>query len=225
MKITILTLFPKMFSGFLTESIVGRAQKAGLLSIEIAELRKWGIGKHRTVDDTTYGGGVGMVLRVDVVTKAIKDIKGKNRKKGTKVILLTPQGEKYSQKVARRMVGAKSDLILVCGHYEGFDERIKDYVDEEISIGDYILTGGEIAAAVITDSIARLIPGVIGKEESHQNESFENVTLDHPHYTRPEMYEGKKVPTVLLSGNHAEISKWRREEAIKSTKKKRPDLL
>lgn len=224
MKITILTLFPEMFSGFLTESIVGRAVKNKVIEIETIDLRKWGIGSHKAVDDTPYGGGVGMVLRVDVVGKAIEEIKKKSKGK-TKVILLTPQGEMYTQKIARKLVAEKANLILVCGHYEGFDERIRDYVDIEISIGDYILTGGEIAAAVISDSIVRLLPGALGKEESHQNESFESVTLEHPHYTRPEVYQGKKVPEVLKSGNHAEISKWRREEAIKRTKKRRPDLL
>jgi tRNA (guanine37-N1)-methyltransferase len=225
MKITILTLFPDMFSGFLSESIIGRAQKEKIVEIETVDLRKWGIGTHKTVDDTPYGGGVGMVLRVDVVATALKDIRKKAKGKKQKVILLTPQGEKYHQKTARALSDKKTDLILVCGHYEGFDERIRDYVDTEISIGDYILTGGEIAAAVLADSIVRLLPGVLGKEESHQNESFESVTLEHPHYTRPDDFEGKKVPEVLTSGHHAEISKWRREEAIKRTKKRRPDLL
>jgi tRNA (guanine37-N1)-methyltransferase len=222
MKITILTLFPEMFSGFLSESIIGRAQKNKIVSIKAEQLRKWGLGVHKQVDDTPYGGGAGMVLKVDVVVKAIKQLKTKNLK--SKVILLTPQGEKFNQKKARELAEKKGDLILVCGHYEGFDERIRDYVDEEISIGDYVLTGGEIGAAVLTDAIVRLLPGVLGKEESHQNESFEQVTLEHPHYTRPEEFEGKKVPEVLLSGHHAEISKWRREEAIKRTKKRRPDL-
>lgn len=223
MKITILTLFPEMFKGILSESIIGRAQKNGLVDIEVVNLRDWGIGNHKTVDDTPYGGGAGMVLRVDVVAKALKDIKKKNPKAIT--ILLTPQGEKYDQKKARSLSGKKEGFILICGHYEGFDERVRDLVDEEISLGDYVLTGGEPAAAVIVDSVVRLLPGVLGKEESHEHESFENVTLEHPHYTRPEEFEGKKVPEVLLSGNHAEINKWRREEAIKKTKKRRPDLL
>lgn len=224
MKITVLTLFPEMFTGFLEESIVGRARKNKVVEVEVINIRKWGIGKHKTVDDTPYGGGAGMVLRVDVIARAIEETKNKDKSKKTRIILLTPQGEKYHQKKARALAGAKNNLIFVCGHYEGFDERIRDYVDEEISIGDYILTGGEIAAAVIIDSVVRLLPGALGKEESHQNESFESVTLEHPHYTRPDVYEGKKVPGVLLSGHHAEISKWRREEAIKRTKKRRPDL-
>jgi tRNA (guanine37-N1)-methyltransferase len=223
MKITILTLFPDMLAGFLEESIIGRAQKNKIAKIEIVDLRKWGIGKHKQVDDTPYGGGAGMLLRVDVVGKAILDLKKKN--KGAKIYLMTPQGEKYHQKTARKLAEDKKDIILVCGHYEGFDERIRDYVDGEISLGDYILTGGELAAAIVTDSVVRLLPGVLGKEESHQNESFEGITLEHPHFTRPDVFEGKKVPEVLLGGHHAEINKWRREEAIKRTKKRRPDLL
>jgi tRNA (guanine37-N1)-methyltransferase len=223
MKITILTLFPDMLAGFLEESIIGRAQKNKIAKIEIVDLRKWGIGKHKQVDDTPYGGGAGMLLRVDVVGKAILDLKNKN--KGAKIYLMTPQGEKYHQKTARKLAEDKKDIILVCGHYEGFDERIRDYVDGEISLGDYILTGGELAAAIVTDSVVRLLPGVLGKEESHQNESFEGITLEHPHFTRPDVFEGKKVPEVLLGGHHAEINKWRREEAIKRTKKRRPDLL
>lgn len=223
MKITILTLFPEMFEGFVSESIIGRAQKNKIVTIKTESLRKWGIGTHKQVDDTPYGGGAGMVLRADVVVKAIRQLKTKNEK--VKVILLTPQGGTFNQKKARELSTFKGDLVFVCGHYEGFDERIREYVDEEISIGDYVLTGGELGAAVITDAIVRLMPGALGKEESHQNESFEQVTLEHPHYTRPEEFDGKKVPDVLLSGHHAEISKWRREEAIKRTKKRRPDLL
>lgn len=223
MKITILTLFPEMFKGVLSESIIGRAQKNSLVEIDIVNLRDWGMGKHKTVDDTPYGGGAGMVLRADVVSHALNDLKKKN--KGAKTILLTPQGERYDQKKAHLLSKEKGGFILICGHYEGFDERIRNLVDEELSIGDYVLTGGEPAAAVIIDSVVRLLPGVLGKEESHEHESFENVTLEHPHYTRPEEFEGQKVPEVLLSGNHAEINKWRREEAIKKTKKRRPDLL
>jgi tRNA (guanine37-N1)-methyltransferase len=223
MKITILTLFPDMLTGFLEESMIGRAQKNKIVKIDVVDLRKWGIGKHKQVDDTPYGGGAGMLLRVDVVGKAITDLKKKSP--SAKVALMTPQGERYHQKTARKLAEAKKDLILVCGHYEGFDERIRDYVDYEISLGDYILTGGELAAAIVADSVVRLLPGVLGKEESHQNESFEGITLEHPHFTRPDEFEGKKVPDVLLGGHHAEINKWRREEAIKRTKKRRPDLL
>lgn len=222
MKITILTLFPEMFPGFFSESILGRAQRNGLIDIITVNLRDWGLGNHKQVDDTPYGGGAGMVLKVDVLVKAISDLKSKN--KSAKVILMTPQGKKFNQEIAKRMAGKGEDLILVCGHYEGFDERIREYVDAEISIGDYVLTGGELAAAVVTDAVARLIPGVLGKEASHQNESFEDNLLEYPHYTRPEIYEGKKVPDVLLSGNHAEIEKWRKEQATERTKLRRPDL-
>lgn len=225
MKITILTLFPEMFEGFLTESILGRAQKTGIVKIETINLRDFGEGKRKTVDDTPYGGGAGMVLRVEVVADAIRKLKAKNKK--LKTILLTPQGEKFDQKKARKLsklLVAKNDLLFVCGHYEGFDERIRDYADGEISIGDYVLTGGELAAAVITDAVVRLIPGVLGDNESTKNESFENGLLEYPQYTRPEEFEGKKVPEVLRSGNHAEIEKWRAKEAKERTKKRRPDL-
>lgn len=223
MKIQILTLFPEMFTGFLSESILGRAQKSGLLQIETIQLRDWGLGNHKSVDDTPYGGGAGMVLRVDVVGKAVTDLKKANPK--LKAILMTPQGTKFSQKKAESLVQDGSDLLLVCGHYEGFDERIRDYVDEEISIGDYVLTGGELAAAVITDAVVRLIPGVLGKEESFKSESFSEELLEYPHYTRPEEYEGKKVPEVLKNGNHAEIEKWRGQMAKEKTEKRRPDLI
>lgn len=223
MKITILTLFPDMFSGFLTQSILGRAQKNGLLNIETVNLRDWGVGKHKQVDDTPYGGGAGMVLKVDVVAKAIQSLKSENPK--AKVILMTPQGQPFSQKLAQDLASSKKDLILICGHYEGFDERIRNYVDEEISIGDYVLTGGELAAAVVADAVVRLLPGTLGKDESSIDESFSQNLLEYPHYTRPEEYEGEKVPEILLSGNHAEISRWREKESLERTKKRRPDLL
>lgn len=222
MKITILTLFPEMFTGFLTESIIGRAVRSGSLKIEIENLRNFGHGTRRQVDDTPYGGGAGMVLKADVVVPAIKKIKEGDPL--AKVILLTPQGRRLEQKLVRELA-SEEGLILVCGHYEGFDERIRDYVDEEISIGDYVLTGGELGAAVIIDAVSRLIPGVLGKDESVQVESFEGGLLEFPQYTRPEEFEGKKVPEVLLSGNHAKIEKWRKDESLKKTKKRRPDLL
>jgi tRNA (guanine37-N1)-methyltransferase len=242
MKITILTLFPKMFEGFLTESIIGRAIKDGKIEIEITDLREWGLGKHLQVDDTPYGGGAGMVLRPDVVVNAIKDLSTNQQKtsnkqiqnskykiRNTKVILLTPQGQVFSQnrakELAQYLIQDISNLLLVCGHYEGFDERIREYVDEEISIGDYVLTGGELGAAVITDAVIRLLPGVLGKEESHQKESFEGGTLEHEQYTKPVEYDGKKVPDILLSGHHANIEKWRTENSKTRTEKRRPDLL
>ncbi|MDD3481046.1 MAG: tRNA (guanosine(37)-N1)-methyltransferase TrmD [Patescibacteria group bacterium] len=221
MKITVLTLFPEMVKCFTSESILKRAQEKGILEVRVKNLSDWGRGKWKKVDDTPYGGGAGMVFRVDVVVGAIKELKHKNKK--AKVILLTPQGEKYDQKRVQ-MLSQEEELILVCGHYEGFDERIRDYVDMEISIGDYVLTGGEIAAAVIVDSVARLLPGVLGKEESHQDDSFSEGLLEYPHYTRPEEYEGKKVPEVLRGGNHKEIAKWRKEKSEVRTNERRPDL-
>jgi len=228
MRIDILALFPNMFEGPFSESIIKRAQGKGFLTIHIHNIRDYASDKHKTVDDTPYGGGTGMIMRVDIIDKALRDIQLKVRNKKLKTILLTPQGNVFNQKIAQKLSKFDS-LILICGHYEGFDERIRKLVDMEISIGDYILTGGEIPAAVLVDSIARLIPGVLGKEESLVDESFSRinnqVTLEYPQYTRPEIYNGLKVPKILLSGNHQKIRQWRQKEAIKRTKKRRPDLL
>jgi tRNA (guanine37-N1)-methyltransferase len=227
-----------MLSGFLSQSIIGRAIKENKVTVEIINLRQWGLGKHQQVDDTPYGGGAGMVLRVDVIAKAIRDTKLKVKSKKLKVILMTPQGMKFDQAKAKQlsteMVTGPCDLILVCGHYEGFDERIREYVDEEISIGDYVLTGGELAAAVITDAVVRLLPGVLGKAASHEEESFSIscpnsdlsplTLLEYPHYTKPDEFDGKKVPAVLTSGHHANIEKWRLDQSKKRTKQRRPDL-
>ncbi len=218
----VLTLFPQMFEGVLGTSILGRARVLGIVKIKLHDLRKWGRGRYQQVDDSPYGGGPGMVIRVDVVDKAIADIKSQILK--IKTILLTPQGEKFTQREAQKL-SKQSNLILICGHYEGFDERIRKLVDKEISIGDYVLTGGEIPAMVIIDAVSRLVPGVLGKIESLKNESFSNNLLEYPQYTRPESYQGLKVPKILLSGHHAEIEKWRREEAIKRTRIRRSDLL
>ena len=221
MKIDIITLFPDFFENLRSHSIIGRAIGSGKITVVTHNLRKWATDKYGSVDDHPYGGGAGMVLRFDILLRALRDIEQETGK-GTK-ILLTPQGEVYKQKVARSL--AKHDhLILICGHYEGFDERIRNYVDMEISVGDYVLTGGEIPAMLVVDSVARLLPGVLGDDESSEKESFENNLLEYPQYTRPEEYEGVKVPTILLSGNHAEIDKWRSEQATKRTKKRRPDL-
>jgi tRNA (guanine37-N1)-methyltransferase len=221
MKIDIITLFPQMFKGPFNESLILRAQKRGLLKLIIHNLRDWAEGRHLTVDDSPYGGGAGMVLKVNVMDRAVRALK----KRGTRIILLTPQGKKFSQNIARKLA-KKKHLILIAGHYEGFDERIREHlVDEEISIGDYVLTGGEIPAMVITDAIVRLLPGVVGKNESIKNESFENNLLDYPVYTKPEIYKKRRVPKVLLSGNHKKIADWRQKEAQKRTQKRRPDLL
>lgn len=222
MKIDIITLFPEMFKGPFSESIVKKAQEKGLLKIKIHNLRKWTKDKHKTVDDHSFGGGVGMVLMIEPIYKAIKELK----KKESKVILLTPQGKVFKQKKAEKLSKEKH-LIFICGHYEGVDERIREkLVDEEISIGDYVLTGGELPAMVVIDSITRLIPGVLSKKEASQIESFSfKGLLEYPQYTRPSNFKGWKVPEILLSGNHKKINKWRDQKALEKTKKRRPDLL
>lgn len=209
MKIDILTLFPDMFEGPFDASIIKRAESKGLIEVAVHDLRKWGEGERRNVDDRPYSGGPGMILRVDIIDSALKDLKTK----GSKVILLDATGERYTQAKAQEF--SKFDhLILIAGHYEGVDHRVHEHlVNEVISIGDYVLTGGEIPAMVIVDSMIRLIPGVLGKDESSADESHkEPGYLEYPQYTRPEVYRGWKVPKVLLSGNHAEIKKWKSEK-------------
>lgn len=219
MKIDILTLFPHMFDGFLNESIIKRALDKKLVEINIYDIRNYSKDKNKKVDDYGFGGGKGMILMPEPVVSAIEDLKTDN----STVILMCPQGITYNQKKAYELK-LKKHLILVCGHYEGFDERIRQFVDLEISIGDYILTGGEIPAMVITDSITRLIDGVIEKE-SYEQESFNNNLLDYPVYTKPRNFRGLEVPEVLLSGHHKNIDKYRYEESLKKTEIKRPDLL
>lgn len=219
MRIDILTLFPKMFDGFLNESIIKRAINNNKVIINVIDFRKYSLLKNNQVDDTPYGGGAGMVLMCEPVVRAIEDIKTKD----SLVILTTPQGKTYNEKIAIDLKKYKH-LIIVCGHYEGYDERIREFVDIEISIGDYILTGGEIPAMVITDSVTRLIDGVIN-ENSFIEDSFSNNLLDYPTYTKPADFRGLKVPEVLLSGNHKKINEYRMEEQIKRTKERRPDLL
>ena len=219
MKIDIVTLFPDMFTGFLNESIINRAISKELVKINVVNLRDYSTDPHKRVDDYSYGGGTGMVLMPDPVFRAVDDLKREN----SKVLLMTPQGKTYNQKRAYELT-KEEHLIIICGHYEGFDERIRTLADFEVSIGDYVLTGGEIASMVITDSVVRLLEGVI-KEESHLNDSFNNDLLDYPVYTHPEEYRGMKVPEVLLSGHHENIKKWRLEEQIKRTKERRPDLI
>lgn len=219
MTIDILTIFPQMFEGFINESIIKRAIDKGKITINIHDIRHYSTDKHKRVDDYSFGGGKGMVLMPQPIFDAVDALKKEN----TKVILMTPQGTPYKQKKAYEL-SKESHLILICGHYEGFDERIRTLADEEISIGDYVLTGGELASMVITDSITRLLDGVI-EEESHQNDSFNNNLLDYPVYTKPVDFRGMKVPEVLLSGHHANIKKYREEEALKKTKQRRPDLL
>ncbi len=219
MKIDILTLFPNMFTGFLEESIIKRAINIKAVDINLINFRDFSKLSNHQVDDTPYGGGRGMVLRCEPIIDALDSIKTND----SKVILLSPQGKTFSEQKALELKNEKH-LILICGHYEGFDERIRNFVDEEISIGDYVLTGGELPAMVITDSIVRLLPDVI-KKESYLNDSFMNNLLDYPTYTKPPIFRDLKVPDVLLSGHHENIKKWREEEALKNTKKKRNDLL
>lgn len=228
MKISIITLFPEVFDPILSTSILKRAQQKVKVIFELINLRDFGEGKHKVVDDRPYGGGAGMILRADILAKALSSILNLTRPSfGGKsyILLMSASGTSYNQKKARQF--SKLDhIIIVCGHYEGVDQRFIDkYVDEEISIGDYILTGGEIPAMAIVDSIVRLIPGVLKKAEATVNESFTENLLEGPQYTRPENFEGKKVPEILLSGNHAEISKWHKEKSLEKTKKVRPDLV
>ncbi len=219
MKIDILTLFPEMFTGFVNTSIVKRAIDDNKVEISIINIRDFSTDKHKKVDDYGFGGGQGMVLMPEPIFLAVESVKTED----SIVILMTPQGAVYNQKEAYSLV-EKTHLIIICGHYEGFDERIRTIVDLELSIGDYILTGGEIPAMVITDSVVRLIDGVL-KEESHLYESFNDNLLDYPVYTKPQDFRGMKVPEVLLSGHHENIKKWRHEEALKRTQTRRPDLL
>ena len=237
-KIDILTLFPEMFQGPFDHSIIKRARDRKLIKVYIHNLRDWTTDKHRTVDDRPFGGGTGMILMVEPIDKALRQLKSKVKTK-PKVILLSPRGKVFSQKTAKQL-SSLSHLILICGHYEGADERVRNLVDEEISIGDYVLTGGELPAMVLVDSIVRLIPGVLEKKDATKKESFANYQLktandqrlttnsqllEYPQYTRPANYKGQKVPQILLSGNHKEIEKWQLQQSIEITKKVRPDLL
>ena len=220
MRIDILTLFPNMFEGVFAESIIKRAIDDKKVSINIVDFREYSEDPHKKVDDTPYGGGAGMVLTPQPIFSCVEKLKKQN----SKVILLTPDGKQYKQKMAYDL-GKEKHLIIICGHYEGFDERIRSLADEEISIGDYVLTGGEIPAMVLVDSIVRLLPGVIN-EQSHIEDSFNNnYLLDYPTYTKPRVFKGMEVPEVLLSGNHAKIASWRKEESLKKTKERRPDLI
>ncbi len=219
MKFDVLTLFPEMFDN-LKQSIIGRAQEKELIEINTTNIRDFSENKHKKVDDTPYGGGAGMVMMPDVVYRAYQSVKSEN----AKVIYMSPQGKKLDQKKVEDL-SKESHLIILCGHYEGIDQRVIDkIVDEEISIGDYVLTGGEIPAMVLIDSVSRYVKGVL-KEDSIKEESFSNGLLEYPQYTRPEVFEGEKIPEVLLSGNHQNIDKWRKEKSLEITKMKRPDLL
>ncbi|MBO8176507.1 tRNA (guanosine(37)-N1)-methyltransferase TrmD [Aeribacillus pallidus] len=224
MKIDILTLFPDMFRGVFGQSILKKAEEKKAVTYNLVNFRDYADNKHQTVDDYPYGGGAGMVLKPQPIFDAVEDLKSKSTT-NPRIILMCPQGERYTQKKAEEL--AKEDhLILICGHYEGFDERIREHlVTDEISIGDYVLTGGELGAMVVVDSVVRLLPGVLGNETSHIKDSFSTGLLEHPHYTRPADFRGMKVPDVLLSGNHRLIEEWREKEALKRTWERRPDLL
>lgn len=219
MKIKILTLFPDMFKGFIQESIIKRAIEKGVVEISCVDIREYSLDKHKHVDDTPCGGGQGMVLACDVVDRCIKA----NTDSNSFIVMMTPQGKTYDQKKAEELA-KKSELVILCGHYEGFDERIRSFVDEEISIGDFVLTGGEIPAMAISDSVIRLLDNAI-KEESHEDDSFSTGLLEYPQYTRPIEYNGMRVPDVLLSGNHKNIETFRKKESLRRTYLKRKDLL
>lgn len=224
MNFHILTLFPEMVMDGLNTSIIGRAVSNGLLSIEAVDIRDYAFNKHQSVDDYPYGGGAGMLLQAEPVYQAYKAVAGKLEKK-PRVVYLSPQGKTFHQKMAEEL-SKEEELILLCGHYEGIDERVlEEIVTDDISIGDYVLTGGELPAMVMVDAISRLVPGVLHNDVSAEFESFQDNLLEYPQYSRPEEWHGKKVPPVLLSGHHANIEQWRREQSILRTKERRPDLL
>lgn len=219
MKIDIVTALPELVTGFVNNSILRIGSDKGLLDIRVHDLRDWTTDKHRTVDDSAYGGGPGMIMKIEPFVRAIKDL----RNEGSLVVMPSPAGEMYSQKKAREL-SKEEHLIFICGHYKGIDGRIGNYIDIMISAGDYILTGGELVAAMISDSVCRLIPGVISDIESANTDSFENGMLDCDYFTRPPVFEGHCVPDALISGNHKMINEWRRNDSVEKTKKLRPDL-
>jgi tRNA (guanine37-N1)-methyltransferase len=221
MKIDVLTLFPGMFTGPLDESIVRRARDSGRLELRVHDLRDYTHDRHRTVDDKPFGGGPGMLLKPEPVFEAVEALRGA----GTRVVLLSPAGRRLTQAIVRELAALES-LLLVCGAYEGFDERIREHLaDDEISIGDFVLTNGALPAMIVVDAVSRLLPGVLGDDQSAADESFSHGLLEYPHYTRPAEFRGWKVPEVLVSGNHAAIERWRREQALARTRERRPDLL
>lgn len=225
MKIDVLTLFPEMFSGVFGQSILHKAAEKSAVQYNVVNFRDYADNKHQTVDDYPYGGGAGMVLKPQPIFDAVEALKAQAESENTRVILLCPQGERYEQRKAEELA-KEEHLIFICGHYEGYDERIREHVvTDEISIGDYVLTGGELGAMVVIDSVVRLLPEVLGNEESHIKDSFSTGLLEHPHYTRPADFRGLKVPDVLLSGNHKLIEEWRNKEALRRTLTRRPDLL
>ena len=224
MRVDIITLFPSMFKGPFEESMIKRARESGVLEINIHNLREFTHNRHRTVDDAPFGGGAGMIMKIEPILEALEFLK-REVSLSSRVMFLSPQGQILTQDKAKKLAQEKN-LILLCGHYEGVDERVREHlIDEEISIGDYVLTGGEVAAMVLVEVIVRMIPGVVGKEESIKKDSFYDSFLDYPQYTRPAEFEGWKVPQVLLKGNHQAIEKWRREKMLERTWRRRPELL
>ena len=221
MRFDLVTLFPQVFPGVLGYGVVGRAVERGDLTLNVRDLRDWASDRHRTVDDIPYGGGAGMVLKPEPIFKAVREIRSEG---GGACVLMSPQGRPLTHAVAEGLA-QEPGLILVCGRYEGFDERVRSLAEHEISIGDYVLSGGELAAMVLVEAVARLVPGVLGGEDSAANDSFSAGLLEHPHYTRPADFEGLKVPDVLMSGNHELIRRWREEQALQRTRARRPDLL
>ncbi len=222
MNIHVLSLFPDMFSGVFGASILKKAQEKGAVNLEVTDIRTFSGNKHNQVDDYPYGGGAGMVLKPEPMFSAVEAI---TAGKQPRIILMCPQGERFTQKKAEELA-QETELVFLCGHYEGYDERIRQHlVTDEISIGDFVLTGGELGAMTVIDSVVRLLPGVLGQEDSHIQDSFSTGLLEHPHYTRPAEFRGMKVPDVLLSGNHAKIEQWREEQSLKRTFERRPDLL
>jgi len=220
--VELLTLFPGMVSGYLGASILGKAQEKGLLSTTITDIREYAEGKHRVTDDAPYGGGAGMVMKPEPLISAIEA--ARSRLPGAKVLLMSPRGATFTQATARELVAHTAGLILVCGRYEGVDERVMSHLDGELSLGDFVLTGGEVAALAVVDAVARLVPGVLGNVASSVSESFEEGTLEHPHYTRPPVFRDVEVPAVLQSGDHARIARWRRWKSLVLTRERRPDL-
>ena len=223
----VLTLFPKIFSSFLEESLIKKSIEQQYLKVDLVNYRRHGRGKHLQVDDTPYGGGPGMLLRIEPIAETLEEQKKKNHAAGleTHTVLLTPQGQPFTQAKAKQLSSFKAVLTLICGRYEGFDERIRSLVDEEISGGDFICLGGEVIAMTMIETISRLVPNILGNQESTERESFTQSLLEYPQYTRPASYEGMDVPKELLSGNHKVITEWREEQALVRTKKRRPDLL
>ncbi|HHW14299.1 MAG TPA: tRNA (guanosine(37)-N1)-methyltransferase TrmD [Firmicutes bacterium] len=224
MRFDVLTVFPGMFSGPLTESILKRAQENGLIEVVVHDLRQYATNRHRSTDDSPFGGGAGMVMLPEPIARALEDVREKVPGRRPRTIALTPAGRRFDQNLARELAGEEW-LVLLCGHYEGIDQRALELVDEELSIGDYVLTGGELPAMVVIDAVSRLLPGVLGDAASPVEESFDDGLLEYPHYTRPAVWRGRPVPEVLISGNHAAIARWRRKEALRRTWLRRPDLL